>query len=75
MGLTATLEREDGLHSELTRLVGGKVFEKRVKDLTGTHLSSFRIEKIAVELTDEEQEEYEKNQKVFSDYLVVYVTQ
>jgi superfamily II DNA or RNA helicase len=69
MGLTATLEREDGLHSELTRLVGGKVFEKRVKDLTGTHLSSFRVEKIAVELTDEEQEEYEKNQKVFSDYL------
>jgi superfamily II DNA or RNA helicase len=29
--LTATLEREDGLHAELNRLVGGKVFEKKVK--------------------------------------------
>ena len=69
MGLTATFEREDGLHTELNRLVGGKVFEKRVKDLTGEHLSPFRLEKIVVELTDEEKEEYAKNQKVFSDYL------
>jgi superfamily II DNA or RNA helicase len=69
MGLTATYEREDGLHTELNRLVGGKVFESRVKDLTGTHLSPFRLEKIVVEMTEEEQEEYAKNQKVFSDYL------
>ena len=39
MGLTATLEREDGLHTELNRLVGGKVFEKKVTDLAGIHLS------------------------------------
>lgn len=69
MGLTATFEREDGLHAELNRLVGGKIFEKRVKELTGTHLSPFKLEKIVVELTGEEQEEYVKNQKVFSDYL------
>jgi superfamily II DNA or RNA helicase len=69
MGLTATLEREDGLHAELNRLVGGKVFEKRVKELTGTHLSPFRIEKITVALTEGEREEYEKNQTIFSDYL------
>lgn len=69
MGLTATFEREDGLHAELNRLVGGKVFEKRVKELSGVHLSPFRLEKIVVELTDEEKEEYERNQKVFSDYL------
>ena len=69
MGLTATFEREDGLHAELNRLVGGKVFEKKVRDLTGTHLSPFRLEKIAADLTEEEKEEYAKNQKVFSDYL------
>jgi superfamily II DNA or RNA helicase len=68
-GLTATFEREDGLHAELNRLVGGKVFEKRVKELTGTHLSAFRLEKISVGLTEDEQKEYEKNQRVFSDYL------
>ena len=70
VGLTATFEREDGLHTELNRLVGGKVFETRVKELTGTHLSPFRIDKIVVELTEEEKKEYERNQKVFSDYLV-----
>ncbi len=69
MGLTATFEREDGLHAELNRLVGGKVFEKKVKELSGTHLSPFRLEKIVVELTDEEQQEYQRNQKVFSNYL------
>jgi superfamily II DNA or RNA helicase len=69
MGLTATFEREDGLHAELNRFVGGKVFEKRVKELTGTHLSIFRLEKIVVELTEDEQEEYETNQKIFSSYL------
>lgn len=69
MGLTATFEREDGLHEELNRLVGGKVFEKRVKELTGTHLSPFRLEKIAVELIEGEKAEYETNQKIFSDYL------
>jgi superfamily II DNA or RNA helicase len=69
MGLTATFEREDGLHAELNRLVGGKVFEKRVKELTGTHLSPFKVEKITVEMTEEEKEEYGKNQKIFSDYL------
>jgi superfamily II DNA or RNA helicase len=69
MGLTATFEREDGLHKELNRLVGGKIFEKRVKDLAGYYLSPFRLEKIVVELTEEEKKEYEINQKIFSNYL------
>jgi superfamily II DNA or RNA helicase len=69
MGLTATYDREDGLHSELNRLVGGKVFEKKVKELAGEHLSPFRLQKIAVELTEEEQKEYEYNQEIFADYL------
>lgn len=69
MGLTATFEREDGLHTELNRLVGGKVFEKRIKELTGTHLSPFRLEKVVVGLKEDEQAEYETNQKIFSNYL------
>lgn len=69
MGLTATFEREDGLHKELNRLVGGKVFEKRVVDLEGYYLSPFRLEKIVVELTEEEKKEYSLNQKTFLDYL------
>jgi superfamily II DNA or RNA helicase len=69
MGLTATYEREDGLHTELNRLIGGKVFEKKINELAGEHLSPYRIEKITVDLIREEQEEYNLNQGIFSDYL------
>ena len=69
MGLTATYEREDGLHTELNRLIGGKVFENKVKDLAGEHLSPFKIQKIAVKLTAEEQKEYDHNHGIFADYL------
>ncbi len=69
MGMTATYEREDGLHTELNRLIGGKVFEKKVSELAGEHLSPYRIEKITVDLIREEQEENNLNQGIFSDYL------
>lgn len=69
MGLTATYEREDGMHTELNRLTGGKVFEKKVSELAGEHLSPYRIEKITVDLIREEQEEYNLKQGIFSDYL------
>lgn len=69
MGLTATYEREDGLHMELNRLISGKVFETKVRELAGEYLSPFRIQKIVVELTAEEQKEYDINQGIFADYL------
>jgi superfamily II DNA or RNA helicase len=69
LGLTATYEREDGLHTELNRLVGGKVYEKKVSELAGGHLAPYTIKRIAVVLTDEEQKEYGKNYSVFLDYL------
>ena len=69
MGLTATYEREDGLHTELNMLTGGKVFEKKVSELAGEHLSPYKLEKITVDLIREEQEEYNLNQNIFSDYL------
>ncbi|MCQ1535708.1 DEAD/DEAH box helicase [Methanosarcina sp. KYL-1] len=69
LGLTATYEREDGLHTELSRLVGGKVYEKKVSELAGGHLAPYRIEKVNVALTDEEREAYEEHYSVFLNYL------
>ncbi|MGQ9720787.1 MAG: DEAD/DEAH box helicase family protein [Candidatus Jordarchaeum sp.] len=69
MGLTATYEREDGLHSELDRLVGGKIFELTVGELAGNHLANFIIEKIVVDLSPKEKEEYEKQYRIYLDYL------
>src|SRR5436309_2909711 len=69
MGLTATYEREDMLHLELPRLIGGVVYRLKPEDLAGRYLSAFRLEKVNVELTQEEKAEYEKNYSVFTQYL------
>ena len=70
LGMTATYEREDGLHEEIPRLLGGKVYEIQTDDLTGKYLSSYETKKILVELTKEEQKEYEQHHKTFRDYIV-----
>ncbi len=69
LGLTATYEREDGLDTELNRLVGGKVYEKKVSELAGGHLAPYTIKRVAVTLTNEEQKEYDQNYSIFLDYL------
>lgn len=72
MGLTATYEREDGLHSMLSRLIGGKVYEIKTQELAGEHLSEYEIRKIKVEMLPEEQEKYEENIKIFKNYLKLH---
>ncbi len=69
LGLTATYEREDGLHEILPRLIGGKIFEIHTDDLTGKHLSEYEVEKINIELTEEEKKLYSFYQNKFRRYL------
>jgi superfamily II DNA or RNA helicase len=69
MGLTATYIREDGRHKMLPRLIGNVVYELKAKDLAGTHLSHYTLEKLFVNLTPWEQKEYDKNYKVFRGYI------
>lgn len=69
MGLTATYEREDGLHLDLPRLVGSRVYQLEVDDLAGKHLSPYTHEKILVKLTPTEQMEYQREYGVFISYL------
>ncbi len=69
LGLTATYEREDGLHEELNRLVGGKVYEIDLDNLRGRHLAEYKTVKIVTELTPEERREYEKYHSIFTQFL------
>jgi superfamily II DNA or RNA helicase len=69
MGLTATLEREDMLHKEIPRLIGGVVFRLEPRDLAGSYLSNFSVDRIVVDLTEEEMKEYEKHHRIFTDYI------
>ncbi len=69
LGLTATYEREDGREKELSRLVGGKVFEKNVESMEGVHLANFDLKRIFVTLTPEEEEQYTRDQDAYTGYL------
>lgn len=68
MGLTATYERTDKLHENLETLMGGKVFELGYEELT-EYLSDYDIIRIPVDLEPEEEEEYDKNRRIFINYL------
>jgi len=71
MGLTATYERSDQRHNLLPLLVGDQVYSVSVEELTaGKHLSDYTYEKIAVELTAQEQQLYETNMAIFKNYIV-----
>lgn len=62
LGLTATIEREDELHKELPKLVGGLVFQAAPSDLAEQrHLAPYTIERRHVEMLPEEILEYRKN--------------
>ncbi|MHB8352686.1 MAG: DEAD/DEAH box helicase family protein [Thermoplasmata archaeon] len=68
LGLTATYERADLLHVELEALMGGKLFELGYEELTD-YLAEFTLVKFKVELSPEEQEEYEAAHDTFVRYL------
>ncbi|MDR2707201.1 MAG: DEAD/DEAH box helicase family protein [Nitrososphaerota archaeon] len=70
MGLTATYERADSRHNLLPLLVGDPVYSVSVEELTvGKHLSDYTYEKVAVELTEQEQKSYDEDMTVFRNYL------
>ncbi|MFL6321409.1 MAG: DEAD/DEAH box helicase family protein [Nitrososphaeraceae archaeon] len=72
LGLTATIEREDNLHKDFPRLVGGGiVFEAHPSDLAkNKHLSSFEIERRHIDMLPEEVEEYKKSFGIYQTNLI-----
>ena len=70
LGLTATIEREDKLHELIPRLVGGIVYQLGAKFLAEQkHLAEYDINRIQVNLTPEEQTQYDLNQSLFTESM------
>ncbi len=69
LGLTATLEREDGRHVHLLTRVGGVVYRLGPRELAGEHLAEFDTVGIRVRLTEEERREYERLISEYRDGL------
>ncbi len=70
LGLTATIEREDNLHTYLPLLIGGVVYRAEVKELVKQeYLAPYRIERRYIKLDGDEKEEYERNYSIYINAL------
>lgn len=58
LGLTATPERTDGREFLLPELIGPTVYRREIKQLSGDYLAGYRVERVYVELSADEKEQY-----------------
>ena len=66
LGLTATLERQDGREMLLDHVVGPVVYRKQITELSGNYLADYEVQRIFVDLAEEEKQQYEACR---ADYL------
>src|ERR1051326_2255997 len=60
LGLSATLERSDGRHEDLTNLIGPVVYERAAEELSAQkHIATYKEKRIYVDLAPEEELRYE----------------
>lgn len=69
LGLTATPERTDEGDLLLDDLVGKIVYRLEAQQLAGEYLADYTLEKIEVELTENEREEYNSEREIFRNFL------
>jgi superfamily II DNA or RNA helicase len=76
LGLSATLERADGRHAELTSLIGDVVFERGAEELAAQkHVAAYTERRIFVDLTPEEELRYESLMAEWKWYLATHRSQ
>jgi superfamily II DNA or RNA helicase len=68
LGLTATPERDDGADALLKELIGQTVFRLEAQDLAGEYLADYTVERIEVDLSEEERAEYESERAIYTDF-------
>lgn len=69
LGLTATPERADGRDALLDELVGPTVFRKDIIEMSGSYLSDYEIHTMAIHLTEQEREEYDRERAIYTGFL------
>jgi superfamily II DNA or RNA helicase len=69
MGLTATLERADGLHLELADLVGPVAYRQELQQARGKTLADYEVIRVPVALAAAEQQRYEEYGRLIRDFI------
>jgi len=70
LGLTATPQRSDGLHTDLDWLIGPVVYDLPFKHVRGSTLADFDVVRIPVALTDTEQATYDQCSRTVRHFIM-----
>jgi len=70
LGLTATPERSDGREADLTLLIGPVVYQKDIVELSGDYLADYDVERIGIELTEQERVLHDAERALYRSFLV-----
>ena len=68
LGLSATPERGDGADELLEEIVGKFVYRLEAQELAGEYLADYIVERIEVDLSDEERHEYSRERAIYTDF-------
>lgn len=69
LGLTATPERGDGQQVQLPTLIGPTVYRREIKELSGSYLAPYRAERVYVDLSPEEEAQYQRSREQYRRFL------
>jgi len=69
LGLTATPERSDGLHQDLSSLVGPIVYRVSVEEARGLYIADFETNLIRVNLSDAELRRYKELMSKYREFI------
>ena len=69
LGLTATPERQDGREFLLDGAIGPIAYRRGITDLAGEFLADYDVERIAVELSEDEKQTYASARKTYLDFI------
>ena len=68
LGLSATPDRADGGEDLLEDLIGKYVYRLEAQQIAGEFLADYTIEKIEVDLSDEERKAYQRERQIYTDF-------
>ncbi len=68
LGLSATPDRDDAADALLQEIVGDFVYRLEAQEIAGEYLADYVLERVEVELSDDERREYERERLIYTDF-------
>ncbi|MBA3632333.1 MAG: DEAD/DEAH box helicase [Acidobacteria bacterium] len=68
LGLSATPDRDDVADALLEEIVGKFVYRLEAQEIAGEYLADYVVERIEVDLSDEERAAYKRERQIYTDF-------